>query len=52
MLEELSNSKNIVKLVENTRFEDLDNKKESNCDEGLAKFWASLGDIFVLCSVF
>ena len=47
MLEELSNSRNIVKLVENTRFEDLDNKKESNCDDGLAKFWASLGDIFV-----
>lgn len=47
MLEELSNSKNIVKLVENTRFEDLDNNKESNCDDDLSKFWASLGNIFV-----
>lgn len=36
-----------VLLVENTRFEDLDGKKESNCDLGLAKYWASLGDIFI-----
>lgn len=36
-----------VLLVENTRFEDLDNKKESNCDEKLSKYWASLGDIFI-----
>lgn len=34
-------------LLENTRFEDLDNKKESNCDMELAKYWASLGDIFI-----
>ena len=47
MLEELSNSNNIIKLVENTRFEDLDNKKESNCDKELSEFWASLGDVFV-----
>lgn len=36
-----------VLLVENTRFEDLEGKKESNCDENLAKYWASLGDIFI-----
>lgn len=36
-----------VLLVENTRFEDLDGKKESNCDESLSKYWASLGDIFI-----
>ena len=34
-------------LLENTRFEDLNGKKESNCDMGLSKFWASLGDIFI-----
>lgn len=36
-----------VLLIENTRFEDLDGKRESNCDDNLAKYWASLGDIFV-----
>lgn len=36
-----------VLLVENTRYEDLDGKKESNCDENLSKYWASLGDIFI-----
>lgn len=36
-----------VLLMENTRFEDLDGKKESNCDEELSKYWASLGDIFI-----
>lgn len=36
-----------VLLVENTRFEDLDGKKESDCDVELAKYWASLGDIFI-----
>lgn len=36
-----------VLLIENTRFEDLDGKKESNCDESLSKYWASLGDIFI-----
>lgn len=34
-------------LLENTRFEDLNDKKESNCDEELSKYWASLGDIFI-----
>ena len=36
-----------VLLVENTRFEDLDGKKESKCDLELSKYWASLGDIFI-----
>ena len=36
-----------VLLVENTRFEDLDGKKESGNDPELGKYWASLGDIFV-----
>lgn len=34
-------------LLENTRYEDLEGKKESGCDLELAKYWASLGDIFV-----
>ncbi|MDB8660548.1 phosphoglycerate kinase [Streptococcus anginosus] len=35
-------------LVENTRFEDVDGKKESKNDPELGKYWASLGDgIFV-----
>lgn len=37
-----------VLLVENTRFEDIDGKKESGNDPELGKYWASLGDnIFV-----
>ena len=36
-----------VILIENTRFEDLDGKKESNNDKKLGKYWASLGDIFI-----
>lgn len=36
-----------ILLVENTRFEDLQEKKESNCDEELSRYWASLGDIFI-----
>lgn len=36
-----------VLLVQNTRYEDLDGKKESNCDLDLGKYWASLGDIFI-----
>lgn len=36
-----------VLLVENTRFEDLDDKKESKNDPELGKYWASLGDVFV-----
>ncbi len=36
-----------ILLIENTRFEDLDGKKESDCDLNLSKYWASLGDIFI-----
>lgn len=36
-----------ILLVENTRYEDLDNKKESNCDEELSKYWANLGEVFI-----
>lgn len=45
MINELNNGD--VLLVENTRFEDLCGKKESDCDEELSKYWASLGDIFI-----
>ena len=34
-------------LVQNTRYEDLDGKKESSNDPELAKYWASLGDVFI-----
>lgn len=40
-------SNNKIVLLENTRFFDLDNKKESNCEESLSKYFASLGDIFI-----
>ena len=36
-----------VLLVQNTRYEDLDGKKESSNDEELGKYWASLGDVFI-----
>ena len=36
-----------VLLIENTRYEDLEGKKESSCDLELSKYWASLGDIFI-----
>ena len=36
-----------VVLIENTRFEDLDGKKESTNNPELGKYWASLGDIFI-----
>lgn len=36
-----------ILMFENTRFEDLEGKKESKNDPELGKYWASLGDIFV-----
>ncbi len=36
-----------VLMFENTRYEDLDGKKESKNDPELGAYWASLGDIFV-----
>lgn len=35
-------------MLENTRFEDIPNKLESSNDQELAKYWASLGNIFCL----
>ncbi len=46
--DEINNMKNgDIILVENTRFEDIDGKKESGNDEELGAYWASLGDIFI-----
>ncbi|MFA5471184.1 MAG: phosphoglycerate kinase [Acholeplasmataceae bacterium] len=36
-----------ILMFENTRFEDLDGKKESKNNPELGKYWASLGDVFV-----
>ena len=36
-----------VLLIQNTRYEDLDGKKESKNAPELGKYWASLGDVFV-----
>lgn len=36
-----------ILMFENTRFEDLDGKKESKNDPELGKYWASLGEVFV-----
>ena len=36
-----------IVLVQNTRYEDLEDKKESSNDNNLATYWASLGDIFI-----
>lgn len=50
--EQLENAINNMKngdivLMENTRFEDINGKKESSNDGELSKYWASLGDIFI-----
>lgn len=36
-----------VLLMENTRYEDLNEQAESKCNVTLSKYWASLGDIFI-----
>ena len=36
-----------ILLMQNTRYEDLDGKKESSNDEELGKYWASLGEVFI-----
>ena len=36
-----------VLLIQNTRYEDLEGKKESKNDPELGRYWASLGDVFV-----
>lgn len=38
---------NKVIMFENTRFFDIDNKKESNNDKELSKYFASFGDVFI-----
>lgn len=44
----ISNMKNgEIVMLENTRFEDLNNNAESKNDVNLGKYWASLGDVFV-----
>ncbi len=40
------NNRDIV-MFENTRFEDINGKKESGNDPELGAYWASLGDVFV-----
>ena len=44
-MDSLPNAKII--MMENTRFFDLDNKKESNCDRGLSKYFSSFGEVFI-----
>ena len=36
-----------IVMFENTRFEDIEGKKESKNDPELGAYWASLGDVFV-----
>ena len=38
---------NKIILFENTRFFDLDNNKESNCDKELSKYFSSFGEVFI-----
>ena len=45
MVDNMNNGE--ILLIENTRFEDIDNKTESSCNLELSKYWASLGDIFI-----
>ena len=44
-IDELQNGQ--VLLLQNTRYEDLEGKKESKNDPELGNYWASLGDIFI-----
>lgn len=37
-----------ILLMENTRYMDVPDNLESSCDEELSKYWASLGDVFIL----
>ncbi len=44
----INNMKNgDIILVQNTRYEDLEGKRESTNDKKLGTYWASLGDIFI-----
>lgn len=44
---ETSIIQNRITLMENTRYEDLNNKAESKCDDELSKYWSSLGEVFI-----
>ena len=49
---ELENAVNNLKpgdvlLMQNTRYEDIDNEKESKNDSELGLYWSNLGDIFI-----
>ncbi|WP_341515542.1 phosphoglycerate kinase [Mesomycoplasma ovipneumoniae] len=44
-IDQLENGQILV--LENTRFQDLDNKAESKNNPELGKYWASLGDVFI-----
>ncbi|WP_027120447.1 phosphoglycerate kinase [Mycoplasmopsis lipofaciens] len=44
-ISELKNGE--VLLVQNTRYEDLNNKAESKNNPELGKYWASLGDVYI-----
>lgn len=48
-LEEAINNMNNgdVLVMQNTRYEDLDGKKESSNDPELGAYWASLGDVYI-----
>ena len=48
LINEVNNmkEKDII-LIENTRFEDVNGSLESKNNEELAKYWASLGDVFI-----
>lgn len=37
-----------ILLMENTRYMDVPDNLESGCDEELSKYWAGLGDVFIL----
>lgn len=37
-----------ILLLENTRYMDYPDKLESNCDIELSKYWASLGEVYIL----
>ena len=37
-----------ILLLENTRYEDVPDKLESNCDAQLSSYWANLGEVFVM----
>ena len=45
-VEDVINNNEII-MMENTRFFDLDNNKESNSDDELSKYFASFGDVFI-----